>query len=197
MKYKVFLFLIFIGVGFFLKNATAGEDSLAYYRDFWDPHYHGKLLNYCSRDKKDCGVNIASKFCKLMGYEKSSKALIAYNVGVSIYMDNCPLCKGWDCNAFKLIRCSSNLKHSPVQSYYFREQTFVLPRFEKYRIAWCYENGKGCGYRGAYSFCRRMGFSKTVDYKIDKSIYATKSLGDHKLCFGEECQAFASITCFR
>lgn len=183
-----------------IQASQAGKDKFTYYRDFWNPLYHGKILNYCNFSKEECGKSVADKYCRFMGYESSSKIITAYNVGVTNYLDKClgsPGCTGWNCNGFRLIRCISKIKHSPVQSYYFRTQTFVLPRMDNYRIAWCYKDSIGCGARVAFSFCRRMGFMKALNYEIDKDVHATKALGNHKLCFGNTCQAFNSITCYR
>lgn len=196
--------VILLAVYSAIVAAHAAKDNLSYYRDFWNPNYHGKLLNYCLSNKNillhgvnSCGKNVADKYCKFMGYDSSSKSIIAHNVGFTNYLDTCTGCKGWNCDGFTLIRCVSTIKHSPIKAYYFREQQFVLPRFGHYRIDWCYKNGKYCGQRVANSFCRRMGFVKAVQYKIDRKIKATKSLGNHKLCFGDGCNAFASITCYR
>ncbi|MDF1757145.1 MAG: hypothetical protein P1U74_02460 [Legionellaceae bacterium] len=191
-----FMLVVCLGVG------HAEKDNLSYSRDFWSPKYHDKQLSYCLLyDKKKCGNDVANMYCKKMGYDRSSKSIIANNVGYTIFLDGCReckhTCKGWNCNGFKLIRCVNDISHNPVKSYYFRSKTFVYPRYKKYRVAWCYENDQQCGRRAADSFCKRMGYMKEQSYVIDKEVNATKSLGDSKLCFGDECLAFSRITCYR
>jgi hypothetical protein len=195
------LFTVIIAIFFNIGFLHAKKDDLSYYNDFWNPQYHNKSLNYCMLYSKECGGAVADKFCKVMGYENSSKSIIAHNVGLANYLDACKKCsthcKGWNCNGFKLIRCAGKLSHTPAQSYYFRSKTFVLPRFNKYRVAWCYADGNDCGKKVAFSFCRRMGYQKEIGYKKDPLIKATKDIGNQQLCFGDKCDAFSYITCYR
>lgn len=186
----------------FLKNGYATDDKLAYYHDFWSPRYHGELLNYCFYRTSGCGIEVASKYCKIMGYEKATKAYIANNVGLANYIDGCPKCKktqckGWDCNGFKVIRCKNKIQHTPPYAYYFRKRDFVFPRFENFRLAWCYENDSNCGKKVANSFCRMMGYMQATDYTIDNQVYASREIGNGKLCFGKSCRGFSKITCYR
>ena len=188
----------------FSVQTFAAEGSLTYYREFWSPRYHGELLNYCLSNKQSCGIEVADKYCIIMGYQKATKSLIANNVGLTKYLDGCTfcgkskrICKGWNCNGFKLIRCANNVEHFPVPAYSYRERTYVLPRIEKYRIDWCYENGKGCGKKVANSFCRLMGFERATGYKQDPQVHASREIGDGRLCFGDSCRGFSSVTCYR
>lgn len=168
-----------------------------FYRNFWSPTYHAQRLNYCTLDGKECGLAVASKFCKMMGYKKATKATIEYNVGLTYFISTKALCQGWRCNGFSLITCMQNFSHTPAQHYYYRLQNFAFPRYEHYRVDWCYQDGKGCGYKAAHSFCRRMGFMNAKSYKKQEHVQATKALGNQKLCFGEECEGFSSIICHR
>lgn len=186
----------------FSSSCYGLDKNLTYYHDFWDPLYHGEILNYCLYDGSKCGLDVADKYCQLLGYESATKSIIAYNVGLTKYLDGCENCKrveckGWDCNGFKLIRCKNRFSHTPVKPYYFNAQTFVLPRFNKYRVAWCYKDEKNCGKMAANSFCRQMGFMRVAEYHIDKEINATRAIGSGELCFGQKCQGFSSITCSR
>lgn len=200
----IFAYLQILLVLFSVEVFAAQQGSLTYYRDFWSPRYHGELLNYCLVTQNACGIEVADKYCVIMGYQKATKSLIANNVGLTKYLDGCNfcgkskrICKGWNCNGFKLIRCANNVEHFPVQAYAYRERTYVLPRVEKYRIDWCYENGKGCGKKVANSFCRRLGFARAINYKQDIAVYASREIGDGRLCFGDSCKGFSSVTCYR
>lgn len=193
--------LRYIAIIFFLSiswaNQANSENKENFYRNFWSPTYNIERLSYCSLGGKECGLPVANRYCRLMGYEKATKEIIDYNVGVSNYLLSRARCNGWSCNGFMLITCVGAFQHKPPQHYYYRSQRFAFPRFGHYRIDWCYENGKGCGKRAAYSFCRRMGYARVQHYKKEENIGATKAIGNRRLCFGKECSGFSTITCYR
>ena len=194
----MFRYLLVLFVMIFLSlQATAAEKQQQFFRDFWNPTFHTQRLNYCSPDGKECGLPVANKYCSMMGYERADKASIDYNIGLTNYLLSGAKCKGWRCNGFKLITCVGSFSHQSQKNYYYRSQRFVFPRFNHYRIDWCYENGRGCGKRAAYSFCRRMGYMNAQYFKKQDDVAATKALGNQKLCFGDECRGFDSITCYR
>lgn len=167
------------------------------HRNFWQPMYHGERLNYCSFDRKSCGLALANRYCQLMGYVKADQAIKDNNIGLTNYLMTTYRCQGWECNGFKTIRCVGSVSHKPPQSYHYRYRRFVFPRYNNYRVAWCYDGEKNCGRRAAYSFCRRMGYLQASKYKIDKCLPATQAIGNQKLCFGALCNGFAQIDCFR
>ena len=180
-----------------LINVGVQASSANFYHNFWYPNYHAGRLNYCSLNQRSCGRLVANNFCKLMGYQKSNKFIIDYNVGLTNFISSASKCVGSDCNGFSLISCSDIMKHEPLASYYYRLKRFVFPRYEQQRIAWCYTGNHGCGKASAYSFCRKMGYMRAQDYAIQKHIGLSKAIGNHKLCFGTNCNGFAQITCFR
>ena len=175
----------------------AARDEIIH-RSFWQPTYHGLPLNYCLPDGRSCGLTVANRYCRILGYERASQQLIAYNVGMSIYLSNCKQkCTTWRCNGFKMINCAKRLSHHPAKPYHYRLRHFYYPRFKHYRIAWCYDGKTGCGRRAAFSFCRRIGYSNVHRYTIEKDIAATQAIGNKKLCFGKGCDAFREISCSR
>ena len=180
-------------------NAQANSKSQAqnFYRNFWYPTYKNTPLDYCSVDGKECGRIVATSYCKIMGYEKASNDIEAYNVGLTHYLLTRQQCKGWGCNGFMLITCVGNFSQKPAERYHFRLERFVFPYFDHYRVDWCYVNGQKCGQRAAHSFCRRMGYMRTKGFKKQENVPATKALGNHKLCFGNQCSGFSEITCYR
>jgi len=180
-----------------LCNAHAGNRDQNYYRTFWNPAFHGARLAYCLSGDKQCGLPIANQYCQLMGYEKAVQQVIDYNVGEAQYFNCRKPCRGWQCNGFSLIRCVGKITHKPASVYYYRSQEFVFPRFNHNRVDWCYEDGKDCGHRAAWSFCRRMGFEREQSYKIQHHVSQTRAIGNHKVCVGDACNAFSSITCHR
>ena len=180
-----------------LGPAKAAVDPSAFYRNYWHPIFHGERLNYCALDGKTCGLALATRYCRLMGYQKADQAIIANNVGETRFMEARATCKGWQCNGFKTIRCVSKLAHVPPHSYYYRLHRYVYPRFNHYRIDWCYDGQKNCGRKPAFSFCRRMGYTKVKDFHQAKAIGATQAIGNQKLCFGNTCNGFAYIDCSR
>ncbi len=195
---KDFRHLIIVFVSCLLINkAGAGNSEQNFYRNFWNPTYHIQRLNYCTVDGKICGLGVATRYCQMMGYNKADQQIIDYNVGLTNYLLSRVMCKGWECNGFMLIRCVDKMSHTPPKNYYYRSAKFVFPRFGNYRVDWCYKEGHGCGQKVAYSFCRRMGYMKAQHYKKEPHVSATKALGNQKLCFGNECSGFSSISCYR
>ncbi|WP_133130801.1 hypothetical protein [Legionella yabuuchiae] len=178
-------------------QANAKETKDDYYRNFWNPKYHAELLDYCSFDKTQCGIEIANRYCQMMGYKKATQEIIANNVGLTHFLGAKGGCKGWECDGFKLIRCEGTLSDDPPKLYSYRYRRFVYPRFDHYRIDWCYETDTKCGRRAAYSYCRRLGYLDVKEFKKEAHVAATKALGNQKLCFGQHCSGFKYITCYR
>jgi hypothetical protein len=181
----------------FIYPADAKHHANEYYRNFWNPMYHAERLNYCSLNGKACGLRLANAYCQTMGYEKADKAIIDYNVGLTHYFLSSAQCKGWRCHGFTLITCVGTFKSHRDDPEYYRSQRFVFPRFDQYRVDWCYKNGQDCGQRPAFSFCRRLGYMNAQYYKKQDHVAVTKALGNHKLCLGDSCSGFSSITCYR
>ena len=192
MRIKFFFITMFACTTIFANNKNQN-----YYRDFWNPKFHGKYLNYCTSDKKLCGQKVADTYCQKLGYQKADKAIIEYNVGISNFIDSKAWCKGWQCNGFKLINCRGKFRNKPIAPYYYRYRKFTSPRLHNYRIAWCDSVSGGCGKKAAGSFCRRMGYMQATGYSEDTRAVATQNLGDGKLCFGDSCRGFSAITCYR
>lgn len=180
-----------------MSSIQAKKAPQNFYRDFWYPTYLMHRLDYCSVDGKECGHAIATRYCIMMGYKEASGEHIDHNVGITNYLSARFQCKGWGCNGFKWITCGGKFSHMPKRSYFYRSKRYVFPRFDHYRVDWCYENAKGCGKRAAFSFCRRMGYAKAQSYTIQSHVAATQALGNQKLCFGPTCQGFSEITCYR
>ena len=180
-----------------LLTATAQAAPLML-RDFWYPLYHAERLDYCLTPQKDCGRRVADKYCRLMGYAKSQTEQIEHHVGLTHYLGEKSQCQGWQCDGFKLITCVGVINSPLKASYLRRTRHFAVPRMDNYRVAWCYQQGRECGKRAAYGFCRRMGYSHVSQYKKQSKLPATRTLGDKTLCFGrQDCQGFASISCSR
>lgn len=168
-----------------------------YYRSFWNPMYYGERLAYCAKDDTHCNKPIALRYCQAMGYKTLKRSEVAYNVGRTHYMDQEGECTGWGCDGFKLIECEGALVKDKTQSYLYRKNRFAYPRIENHRVDYCATKQGECGYKAAYSFCRRMGYEDAVSYKIDKSIQATRRVRDQSLCYGNQCKGFETIVCRR
>jgi hypothetical protein len=166
------------------------------YRDFWYPLFHAQHLDYCLEpDSSECGVPVATQYCRLMGYQHAKTQQIEPNVGLTHYLLGSKQCTGWRCNGFKLITCEGELPKASNEQL-LRKKTFVFPRINNYRVAWCYRGEKACGSRAALAFCRLMGFSETTRFK-PQQLVSTQALGDKALCFGQSCKGFEKITCKR
>ena len=180
-----------------IGQANADVREPKFYRNFWYPTYMIQRLDYCLFNGSECGETVANRYCKMLGYEKAGEQIIDNNVGLTNYLLSRAYCKGWKCNGFKLITCVGTFSHKPVKDIYYRSMRFVYPRFDHYRVDWCYDNGTKCGKRVAYSFCRRMGYMHAQGFKKQDNVSATKALGNQKLCFGHQCSGFSEITCYR
>lgn len=179
--------------------ADSEHRGVAGFRDFFYPMYHGSRLSYCTADKKICGLDLATKYCKLLGYDRASRVEVDHNVGLTRYPDpgKSLQCQGYECDGFKWLTCVESLKKKTAPIYYYRYRDFEAPRFENYRVAWCYSEGKSCGARAANAFCRQQGYQRARGYEKDTKVAATRMIGDGKLCFGGSCQGFERITCYR
>lgn len=175
---------------------SATQQNTAY-KNFWHPTFHGERLDYCIMDGKSCGKPVADRFCQLLGYDYSSQNVIAYNIGLTHYLSSRAACKGWRCHGFMTIRCATRLSHTPPKPYHYREKKYIDPRFNGYRLDWCYNQNQDCGARAANSFCGRMGFVRAKQFAKEHSVSATQSIGSQALCFGEECSGFKQIICVR
>ncbi|KTD60809.1 hypothetical protein [Legionella shakespearei] len=192
-KFMVFIFLICSFLG---HSYAAGVKNKAF-RTIWHPTFLGERLDYCTLDGKACGKEVAKRYCQMLGYDYSTQNVIAYNVGLTNYLASRAQCKGWRCNGFMSISCAVGLSHNPPKSYHYREKRFVVPRYNDYRVDWCYNKNQGCGRRAANSFCSRMGFMQAKRFERENHISATKAIGSQELCFGNQCNAFKSIVCYR
>ncbi|MGQ3892743.1 hypothetical protein [Legionella sp. CNM-4043-24] len=184
-------------LGLFVSGVWAAKNSEIYHRSFWQPYFNGQRLAWCTADGKECGQPVANRYCRMMGYARADKQIKANNIGLANYISSSVRCTGWQCNGFKTIRCRDSMTDKPPQSWHYRLRRFVYPRFNNYRVDWCYDGATGCGRRAAYSFCRRLGFEGVRRYAIQKAVPATQAIGNQKLCFGGACQAFADIVCYR
>jgi len=197
MSFQYLKIIVIFSILAFFNQSYSSSLNQTFNRNFWSPTYHGQRLNYCAIDGKSCGMSVANEFCKLLGYKSASKAIIEHNVGLTNYVLSRAQCQGWTCDGFKLITCTGEFNRKPAKNFYYREHRFAFPRFENYRIDWCFEDGHGCGKKAANSFCKRMGYMKAKHFEFDLKIQATKALGNHKLCFGKNCRGFSTITCYR
>ncbi len=194
---SIFFRCLLIGLLSIIGQLQAKTSNETFYRNFWFPTYRGERLHYCDVQGKECGLKVATRYCKMLGFASADQHIIDHNIGLANFLSTKAYCKGWRCDGFKTIRCVAFLPHRPPQSYSYRFKHFVFPRYDHYRVAWCYDGYGSCGAKAAYSFCRRMGYLGAKNYKLDQGIAATKALGNQKLCFGKHCNAFSYIDCYR
>jgi len=189
-----FCFILFCFLAGHMTFASAKNNA---YRNFWHPTFNGERLDYCTLDGKECGKTVANRYCKILGYDYSSQNVKAYNVGLTNYLSTNAQCKGWRCNGFMTIGCAMSLSHTPPKAYHYREKRFARPRFNDYRVDWCYDQGKGCGAKAAHSFCSQLGFMRAKRFTRESNVSATKTIGSEELCFAKNCNGFESIVCYR
>ncbi|MBA2649098.1 MAG: hypothetical protein H0U75_05750 [Legionella sp.] len=188
-------FLMLLLFCFCTVNATVCKTKNIAFRSFWHPFFQCNRLAYC--DESACGKPVADHYCQLLGYDYSQSNTIAYHVGLTHSLTNRVRCTGWGCDGFMEICCARDLNHNPPRHYHYREQAFVVPRFNDYRVDWCYKAGCGCGARAANAFCTHLGYLKAKHYEKECQVQATKTIGSQQLCFGDHCNAFKLIVCYR
>lgn len=193
-KFKTLLFTVFL-FEIYAGNASCLVEKNRAFRNVWHPSYQCNRLAYC--DEEGCGKIVADKYCQFLGYECATNHLIEHNVGLTHSLSNRERCTGWQCDGFLVINCMTDLSHIPPKAYHYREREFVFPRFNDYRVDFCYKHTWGCGAPAANSFCSHMGYLKAVHFEKECSVQATKALGNQELCFGDECSAFKTIVCSR
>lgn len=79
-------------------------------------------------------------------------------------------------------------------------RTFRNPQHQGYRLDYCRSSGGACGERVATQWCRGRGYEYASDWAIDRDIGAlspTMSIDESRVCRGERCDGFTSITCGR
>lgn len=191
-----YAFLIFIAalLAASVQARTKPDNS---YRNIWHPTYHGQRLAYCNADGSHCGKPIAEAYCKTLGFDRASEQVIDYNVGLTHILNTREKCTGWQCNGFMMIGCSNTMAHQPPKSYHYSDKRYVYPRYQHHRVDWCYHQGRSCGERAAYSFCRRMGYAHAKKYTMESNVGATQAIGSQELCFGANCRGFKEIICTR
>ena len=165
-----------------------------YSRAFWTPIVHGQRLDYCNSSSHVCGMPIANRFCKIMGYESAFNSSIDYNVGYTRHIDNAAICTGWRCHGWKVIRCKSRFQKKITPT---RAHIFNFPRMYWARVDYCYTKNHGCGQMAAYAFCRSMSYDHVLSFKKQANALSTCTLGEQRRCFGFKCNGFAQITCTR
>jgi hypothetical protein len=186
----LFLFLIGTAQAHDVHNHTR-------YRNYWTPMYHGLPVAYCLNDGTTCGMQVATRYCQWMGYQRADHIRAAYNLGHTRFFGSRLPCKHWQCSGFKTIRCVGRIHHHPPPSYVFRKKRFPVPRYMGQRIDWCAGNGRGCGYKAAYSFCRRIGYTKTIGFARANHVGTTAAIDNQRVCAGLECVGFQYIDCYR
>ncbi len=196
INFRYLMLFCFLLCSFSIHSASTERQNKAF-RNFWHPTYNGGRLDYCTIDEEKCGKAVANRYCRMQGYDYSSQHVIAHNIGLTHYISSHARCKGWSCNGFMTIGCVNNLSHTPPKSYHYREKRFVDPRFNHYRVDWCYNKKSDCGMRVANSFCSRMGFIKAKRIVKETQVSATQTIGSQELCFGNQCNAFKVIVCYR
>lgn len=187
---------VFLSISFLVFSNLAHTQNNAI-QSFWHPTYQGARLDYCNLGGLNCGKKIANQYCRMLGYERATHFEIAPNVGVTNYIATRARCTGWTCNGFMTIDCVTSLSHTPPKPYSYTEKQFYHPRFNGFRVDWCYKKGTQCGQKAAFSFCSRMGYLGAKKFLQEKQINATQTIGSQALCFGSQCHAFKFINCFR
>lgn len=75
------------------------------------------------------------------------------------------------------------------------EGTFSRPTYKGLaRLDNCYSWGRECGQRAADTYCRVQGYERAVRFATER-VRPTRIAVDGKVCDGDFCVGFATITC--
>lgn len=77
-------------------------------------------------------------------------------------------------------------------------KTFANPKYNGYRLDWCYTEATGCGAPAAKAFCVGKGYPLVKSYGQAADIGTftkTRIIGNNHLCSGNFCDGFSFITC--
>ncbi len=169
-----------------------------YFRTFWAPTFQGEPLNFCTDRYRACGKKPAELFCQKMGYDHVARYLKASDVGFARDIQSNLICHHALCDSYKMIKCmAGKIENNNYYTYYAKKRKFYKPRYHGYRVAWCYSQGRGCGRKAAYSFCRRLGYMGASRYQRDLAIGISQAIGTEERCFGGHCKGFKYIICRR
>ncbi len=61
----------------------------------------------------------------------------------------------------------------------------------------CHKNGRDCGWPAATAYCQAEGFTRAVDFRVERNAPPTRTLGDGFLCDGKFCHRIAAVSCVR
>lgn len=192
---KAFFYSLFFILFYFSK---ASAHAHQYEERFWMPFYRGYPLDYCLSDRSTCGLKVANHYCRFMGLLKAMHYRVAYHLEETQYFGTALRCKNNQCNGFKVISCLGDVPFNPSATYHYRKRHFPFPRYKGQRIDWCAKAGKtGCGHQAAYSFCRRLGFMKSMVFSPESKLLTTTAIDDQWVCTGTNCTGFKYIDCYR
>jgi hypothetical protein len=189
------LLLFILAFGCFASSQTIPQSTVL--RMFWHPMMKGERLDYCNEDLTKCGRQIASCYCKKMGYDYAKRFVKAPNLGLTRFVSEKNECRGWKCSGFDFIECQGERKYLSRPSSDYQQKLFVRPRWHHFPVSWCYKNSKQCGAQSAYAFCRYQGYGKVVQYSKQKSVPASKEMATSALCINQNCKGFEYILCER
>ena len=193
-QWKILIFLLSFSTVF---ASTPPSNAAKIYRMFWQPMFHKQALNYCNETKTQCGGEIATAYCQLMGFHHAKRFRKAPNLGLTNFISGKNMCRGWKCDGFEWIECAGERSYRTIPNSDYRQELFVRPKWHKYSMSWCYANKKQCGKRAAYAFCRWQGYLHAKEISKPKSVPASKEIGTSALCFEEHCKSFEYIVCSR
>jgi len=78
------------------------------------------------------------------------------------------------------------------------EETFTKPTFKGYRLAYCSDQGSGCGKRAANALCQYLGLGDASKFEIDPDIgrkTPTRMIGNNQICNKPHCDGFKVVSC--
>lgn len=87
---------------------------------------------------------------------------------------------------------------SAPQSTVHNSDRYESPVVGDYRLDYCRTADKECGKPAAQAWCKAKGYSRAVEWSVDRSIgalFPTSRIGDGSVCTSHQCSGFEHILC--
>lgn len=170
--------------------ACAPDSAWAEQGIFNNPRWGGNRLDVCLTWGRDCGQPVADRFCQRKQYRRalSFETLRVGDSEPTQLLMSKTVCRGSFCTAMMSITCDEPFP---------REQIFVNPNIDGYRLDHCRVWANECGKPAADAFCSEMGYSRALHEFTDADPgYAnTIVIGSRQVCRGSFCTGFQMIVC--
>jgi hypothetical protein len=177
---------------------------MAQVMSFEYPTYAGYPVDWCLNYGRDCGYPVAEALCETIDAKAVWTGGIASaswgdfgTVGMdpdrgryspTLTLGDEQLCDASYCDGVQIARCVVPLRDVEIRE----------PVVDGYRVDWCTTWGQDCGgATAADQLCRELYGDSASAIEWESGFASpTLVLGDGRVCRGEGCRSFSSVTCY-